>query len=301
MKILITGGAGFIGSHVCEAFSDHEIHVAALPQEDTWRIDSLKTTIHRIDLKDSASLKKIAQAINPSAVIHLAANIDGSRDPSRIRDMINDNAMTTLNILQAFPQERMLIAGTVEEYGRGKTPFFENSPEDPVSPYSLSKTISTRIARYFQTIEGRRVTVIRPFLTYGPRQADTQLIPAMIRKALANETIEIPSDDISRDLNYAPDIARGIRAVLESDKTIDETINICSGKEYRFREIAELIIKLTNSSSTITINPSKLRKNEVMGTKGDNTKLRKLAGWTPQHSIEEGLKKTIEWYRTHHQ
>jgi UDP-glucose 4-epimerase len=297
MKILITGGAGFIGSHVCEAFSDQDIHVIALPQEDTWRIDKLKTTVHRIDLKNSAQLQKIAADINPDAVIHLAANIDGNRDPSRILAMIDDNAITTLNILHEFPNARILIAGTVEEYGRGKTPFREESPEDPVSPYSLSKTISTRIARYFHTIEGSRVTIIRPFLTYGARQAESQLIPMMIRKALANETIEIPSPTISRDLVYVKDMATGIRAVFDHDATIGETVNISSNHEYKFVDIAKHIITLTKSNSKITINPAKIRKNEVLATQGDNTKIKKLTGWQPIYSIEEGLQKTIEWYK----
>ena len=309
-KVLITGADGFIGSHLTEMLVKEGCDVKALSQYNSFNnwgwledIDCKKDIeVFCGDIRDPHYIKKITKGID--VIFHLASLIAIPYSYNAPDSYIDTNIKGTLNICQAGLEnnvEKIIHTSTSEVYGTAKyVPIDELHPLQPQSPYSASKISADAMAESFYRSFNLPVTIARPFNTYGPRQSARAVIPTIITQILNNYPF-IKLGDISptRDLNYVEDTCLGFKLIAQCDQAIGETINIGSNFEISIGDVFNLIKKIMNSNVELTLDQMRIRpeKSEVNRLWCDNRKIEKLCNFKPNNTIEQGLTKTIEWFR----
>ena len=308
-KVLITGAGGFIGSHLTEELVKGGANVTAFVHYNSrgdWGLLELlsqeikdEITIFSGDVTDRSCV--INAVRDKKYVFHLAALIGIPYSYYAPESYINTNIKGTLNILEAGRNEgvgKIIHTSTSEVYGTAQyVPIDERHPLQGQSPYSASKIGADKIAESFYLSFDLPVAIIRPFNTYGPRQSARAVIPTIITQVLTREKIFLGSLRPTRDYTYVKDVVKAFIKVAESPKSIGEVINIGSNFEISIGDLANKICPLVGKNVEIITDPARVRPqdSEVERLWCDNTKAKKLLNWKPKTSLDEGLKKTIEW------
>ena len=308
MKILITGGCGFIGSHLVENVlsKGHEVRVLGLAchlENVEHLVKENKIEFVRGDVADPAVCKKIVKGCD--VVSHLAAlaSVDHSiEDP---RPFYEVNVKGTFNIMEAAREEgveRFHLHSSCEMLGDVEFPHKadENWPVYiPKSPYAVSKFSSEAYCRSYYLTYGYPIVITRGFNTYGPRQkagSKGAMIPSFVLRVLNDKSPMIYGDgDQTRDFTYVKDIAEGISRCLTSDKVIGETIHLCSGIDRKARDVAELVIDVCGKSDQLKLEHIKARPGEMRRSIGDNSKAKKLLNWEPTTDFEVGVRNVVDF------
>jgi len=299
--ILVTGACGFIGSHLTRRLVEDGAIVHAVDVSEPWRISDVRDRIDfkLLDLTDYNGVKRLVDEVKPVKVFHLAAKVNVKRDFNFLDDMIRVNLGGTTNLLRALDgasYDCFVNTGTCEEYGDNPAPFREEQKPNPVSPYSASKVASTVFCMMYHKTLGCPIVTLRPFLTYGPMQEPTMLIPEVITSALEKKSFKMTEGMQTREFNYVSDIVDGFVRASVKKNAVGEVINIGNGAEYRIRDVVAKIIKLMGSPIKPQVGALPYRPGEAMHFYCDNTKARRLLGWKPKVGLDEGLEKTIDWY-----
>jgi len=313
MKCLVTGGAGFIGSHIIDQLLKHGYETVCLDNFDpTYDINSKKRNIAPFlenknfelvkgDIRDRELLKKTI--IDIEYIFHEAALVsvvESMKDPVKT---IEINTIGTLNVLEAAISgnaKKAIIASSAAVYGDApELPKKESMKPVPKSPYAISKLDCEYAARIYFEEHGLKTTCLRYFNVYGPGQDPTSpyaaAIPIFLRKALKNENIIIYGDGTqTRDFIFIDDIVAANE--LAMSKGDGKVLNVANGIATSINEIAQDIIKITGSRSTISY--AEERSGDIKHSLADTSHINKL-GFKPQYAMNEGLEKTIEWFRTH--
>lgn len=307
-NVLVTGADGFIGSHLTELLLESGCNVRALSQYNSfnnwgWLEDVKHPNLEIVcgDVRDSDYCRHITQGID--TVFHLAALIAIPYSYVAPDSYVDTNIKGTLNMCQAARDagvEKILVTSTSEVYGTAKyVPIDEEHPRQPQSPYSATKIGADAIAKSFYNAFDLPVTIVRPFNTYGPRQSARAIIPTIISQ-IANGAKEIKVGDLSptRDFNFVKDTCRGFLAIAKAPNTAGEEINICTDTEVSMQDTLNLIAEIMGADISWVKDPERCRpsKSEVFRLHGSNAKIRRLTDWTPQFSLTNGLRATIEWF-----
>lgn len=309
---LVTGADGFIGSHLTEALVKQGYKVKAFSHYNsfnTWGwLDTLPSDImdhvevFTGDIRDPNGVKEAMKGVEE--VFHLAALIAIPYSYHSPDTYVDTNIKGTLNVLQAAKDldiSRLLITSTSEVYGTAQyIPIDEKHPYQGQSPYSATKIGADRLAESFYRSFNMPITIVRPFNTYGPRQSARAVIPTIITQLLSGkENIELGSLSPTRDFNYVKDTVNGFVEIAKSDKTIGEEVNISTQEEISIGQLANELIKQINPNAQIVCDEQRLRpeKSEVNRLLGSNEKIKRLTNWKPEHSLEQGLAETIEFFK----
>jgi len=307
---LVTGGGGFIGSHLVEKLVTLGAKTRALVHYNSrgargWLDQSpLGREVEVIagDICDPDSLATATQGAE--IVFHLAALIGIPYSYTAPESYVRTNIQGTLNALQAarrFGVSRFIHTSTSEVYGTAReVPIKETHPLQGQSPYSASKIGADKIAESFHSSFGVPVLTIRPFNTYGPRQSARAVIPTIITQLLEGaDVVKLGSLHPTRDLNFVANTVEGYIAAAEHDAAIGETFNLGSNREISIGDLAQLLIQLVGTEAKIESEAQRIRpaNSEVERLLADNTKAKELLGWAPRISLEDGLRQTIEWLR----
>lgn len=308
--VLVTGAGGFIGSHLTEKLVELGARVKAFvrynSRNDWGLIDILPSRVKEKievsvgDLRDSETIRSVMKDVD--AVLHLGALIAIPYSYIHPREVVETNIMGTLNILNAakeYKPERIIHTSTSEVYGTAQyVPIDEKHPLQGQSPYSASKIGADKLAESFYRSYDLPITTLRPFNTYGPRQSARAVIPTIITQVLAQKEAFLGSLEPKRDFSYADDIVDGFIKASESERSIGEVINIGSGFEISIKDLADKIISLIGKKVRIVTDPERSRpaKSEVERLMADNSKAKELLGWEPKVSLDEGLRRTIDWF-----
>lgn len=312
MKAIVTGAAGFIGSHLCEYLIEKDIEVKAFVRYNSrnnwgWLEESPykeKIEVYTGDIRDYDSVKDAVK--NVDVVFHLAALIGIPYSYVSPLAYIKTNVEGTYNVLQAARElniQRVIHTSTSEVYGTAQyVPIDEKHPVNPQSPYAATKSAADQLAISFYRSFDLPVTVIRPFNTFGPRQSARAVIPTIITQLLSGKSkIKLGNTKSTRDMNYVINTCSGFHKVGLHKEAIGEVINLGYGKEISIDDLAKTIAKILNKDIEIEVDKERLRpeKSEVDRLLCDFTKAKKLTGWNPEFSLEEGLKETIKWFKEH--
>lgn len=307
-KVLVTGADGFIGSHLTQALLDEGCEVRALAQYNSfnnwgWLEDIRHPGLEVVtgDVRDPNYCRHIVSGVD--TVFHLAALIAIPYSYVAPDSYVDTNVKGTLNICQAVRDEgvgRLLVTSTSEVYGTARyVPIDEKHPKQPQSPYSASKIGADAIALSFHNAFETPVTVVRPFNTYGPRQSARAIIPTIITQ-IADGCREIKVGDLTptRDFNYVADTAAGFIALARCPQAIGREINIATGREVSMADTLQTIARLMDADVKWVVDQQRLRPagSEVFRLLGDNSLITSLTDWRPRHSLDDGLRKTIEWF-----
>ena len=308
--VLVTGGGGFIGSHLCDALVRRGYHVRALVhyngRADAAHLDKLEEDVRAEidivlgDITDPHAMVGIVRG--QEIVLHLAALIAIPYSYQAPHSVFVTNTIGTVHLLQAALQqqvERFVQVSTSEVYGTAKTiPISEHHLLTGQSPYSASKIGADQAAESFRRAFDLPVVTVRPFNTYGPRQSARAIIPTIITQALSAGTVRLGSLEPTRDLTFVTDTAAGIIAAAEAPDVIGETFNLGNGKHISVGALAQRIFDLLADDGprpTIESDPARLRPqaSEVEELCADATKARRRLKWEPKTTLSDGAPQTI--------
>ena len=298
MRILVTGGAGFIGSHLVDRLIKENHKVVVIDNLTTGKKENVnpQADFYNLDICDFEKIKPLFENID--FVFHLAAI---PRVPVSVEDPVGTskvNILGTINVFKAAIEakvKRIIFASSSSVYGnQEKLPFKEDMKPNPVSPYALQKLVGEQFAKLFTKLYGIPIISLRYFNVYGPRidfNSDYSLVIGKFLKQKAEgKPLTIFGDgEQTRDFCYIDDVVDATIKAMESEKLKGgEVINIGSGKSYSINYLADLI-----GGKKEYLAP---RKGDVKHTQADITLAKKLLAWQPKISFEEGLKRVKEWF-----
>jgi dTDP-glucose 4,6-dehydratase len=312
-QVLVTGAAGFIGSHLVERLvrEGHQVraYVHYNARNDWGNLELLDPAIRREvevvtgDIADPFSVRQATKGMR--VVYHLASLIAIPYSYVAPQSYVRTNVQGAINVLQAARDEgveRVVHTSTSECYGTAQyVPIDEKHPLQGQSPYSASKIGADMLAESYWRSFGLPVAIIRPFNTFGPRQSARAVIPTIISQALKGGAIKLGSLTPTRDMNYVDNTVDGFLAVATHPAAVGQVINVGSGREISIGDLARLIVRLVGSTSEVVEDSQRIRPaaSEVERLLCGHEKARSLLNWTPRVDLEEGLVRTIDWFRTH--
>jgi len=309
--VLVTGAAGFIGSHVAETLVRRGARVRAFVRYTSaggwgW-LDSSELAsemeVFAGDIRDPETLT--APMDGAEVVFHLAALIAIPYSYVTPLAYVRTNVEGTTNVLEAARTAgvgRIVHTSTSEVYGTAQTvPISESHPLVGQSPYSASKIGADKIAESFHAAYGLPVVVLRPFNTFGPRQSARAVIPTIITQLLAGRSVQLGALAPTRDLTYAGDTAEGFIAAGEAPGAPGRTINLGVGQEISIGDLAARIHRMMGKPYEVAHDAQRDRPaaSEVERLLSDNALAKEILGWEPRHTLDEGLEATIEWLGRH--
>ncbi|MBW2993356.1 GDP-mannose 4,6-dehydratase [Candidatus Woesearchaeota archaeon] len=311
-SILITGGCGFIGSHLIDRLIREEperitvIDNLFLGKEEN--LADAKNSFNNLnvviaDAGDTILLKKLIINNNIDIVFDLAAMPlpNSLIDP---RKVIENNNSIALNLLDMYKDdlfEELIHYSTSESCGSAKTvPMDENHHLDPMNPYGAGKAAIDMYIKTYNLLFGLKTKIIRPFNNYGPRQnrdAYAGVIPITIGRIFEGKTPILYGDGLqTRDYIFVKDTAEGTVRIAECNAAEGQLINLAAGREIQIKYIIETINNIMGFKGDIIKEPE--RVSDVRRHFASNKKLKDITGWVPQTSFEEGIKETIDWYNS---
>lgn len=308
-KVLVTGAAGFIGSHLVEHLANSGFKVKAMVRYNS------RSTVGNLEFLDKKLLNKIeiirgdvkdpefcSNAVQDCKYIfHLAALIGIPYSYVNPYDYVQVNVNGTMNLLNAARRnnvKRFVHTSTSEVYGTALyTPIDEKHPLQAQSPYSASKIAADKLVESYYLSFNLPITIIRPFNNFGPRQSARAVIPTIVSQLYKYDEVKIGSLEPKRDFLFVKDCVEGFLEVGLHKNTMGETINLGTGKDFSIGEIYESCCKLMNKENKLIKDKTRIRpaKSEVMWLLANADKAKELTKWEPKYTFEEGLKETIEW------
>jgi NAD dependent epimerase/dehydratase len=312
-KVLVTGGDGFIGSHLVERLVAEGAEVTALAYYNSFGrwgwLDDLggdAAAAVRIVPGDVRDARLIDNAVEGSEVVfHLAALIGIPYSYHAAESYVQTNVTGTFHVAEACRRHgaRMVHTSTSEVYGTAiRVPIDEEHPLQPQSPYSASKIGADMMALSYWHAHEVPVTVVRPFNTYGPRQSARAVIPTILTQLHAGaERLHLGAISPKRDFNYVSDTVAGFLALADCDEAVGRATNIGSGREISIGDLVELLCDITGRRIEVETDEDRLRPagSEVERLLCDHSVATRIAGWRPEVSLEDGLERTSEWIGAH--
>jgi dTDP-glucose 4,6-dehydratase len=309
--VLVTGGAGFISSnvihHLLEATPYEVVSLDALTYAGNLEnlaevISHERLSFVHGDVRDAELVREVVAEVdvivNAAAESHVEKSIaEGARE------FVTTNVEGTQILLDAIretPVERFVLISSSEVYGTAAyAPMDEEHPLNPRSPYAATKAGADRLAYSYFVTYGLPIVIVRPFNNYGPRQHPEKVVPRFVTAALEDDPLTVHGDGhASRDWLYVQDDAEAIVALIETDlgSVAGETINVSTGVDISVSDIADLVLEALDKPRSLKVHVRE-RPGQVDRHIGSTEKARRLLGWSARTSFEEGLARTVEWYR----
>ena len=303
-RVLVTGGAGFIGSEVVSQLLTNGYFVTILDNFSSGKKQYLpksnkKLKVIKGDIRDKKSVKKAVT--DQEVVIHLAALPfipDSFYYPGDFFDVNTNGSINMLwNSIKSRSVETFVHISTSEVYGSAQTVSMnENHPTTPHSTYAVSKLAGDRAAFTLHKENGFPVVIIRPFNSYGPRFTEPYIIPEIMSQILNNsKEIILGNVNTARDFTYVQDTASAIIKSIIEKKANGEIINVGSGTEISILNLAKKILKIAKKKTKIKYDKSRERPYDVNRLNCNNKKAKKILKWSPKISMDEGLSQTFSW------
>jgi dTDP-glucose 4,6-dehydratase len=306
VKVLVTGGSGFIGSHLIPKLVELEHNVYSLERYVTGRYvlggtRAVKTLFG--DLRDHFAVRKIIHEVQPEVVIHLASVSPVSYSYDHPVEVIETNVLGTVNLAESCLRQvphfkHFLFAGTSEEYGNHENvPLKETSELRSNSPYGVSKVAADNYLQYMRDAYDFPVTILRNFNTYGRKDNTHFVVERTIVQMLQGKSAKLGNPTPIRDLMYVEDHVNSYMTCLDCEKAIGETFNFCTGRGVSIAQLVELIKELTDFKSEIIWNSIPERPLDINVLIGDYSKAKRILGWEPKFTLEEGLELSINFWK----
>ncbi|HYB96495.1 MAG TPA: SDR family NAD(P)-dependent oxidoreductase [Vicinamibacterales bacterium] len=312
-RVMVTGAGGFIGSHLTERLLADGATVTAMVHYNAlgtrgWLEGVEESSSCRIvagDITDRDSVR--AAMADAEVVFHLAALIAIPYSYRAPASYVRSNVEGTLNVLLAARElgvQRIVHTSTSEVYGTARyAPIDEEHPLQAQSPYAATKIGADKLVESFRLSFDVPSVIVRPFNTFGPRQSARAVIPTIISQCLARRPVRLGNLRPTRDLNYVANTVDGFLLAGEKAEALGRTINLGTGREIAIGDLAALIARLIGVPSDIQVDPERLRRDgsEVERLIASSAVAEQVLGWRPAVTLEEGLRRTIDWVAANEQ
>lgn len=304
-RVLVTGGTGFVGSHLALALlaRGDEVHVTNHRQKKLPKILSAipedRLIVHTIDIRNISKLESLLATVRPERIYHLAACLHKKGEDPNTQELLETNVIATAALLRYAKKEDVPLVntGTFTEYAPSSSPVNEHSPLGPQEFYSTSKLAAT----FLCVQEGKKgvpVITLRLFTPYGPEMPEGRIMHVAIKHALRNEPIPLSSPGVTRDFIFASDIAQAyIQAGEQAHQLRGEVFNIGSSNATTLEVLGQSVLQLCGSTSTLSWGTQKSLAYDAELWQADNTKAQELLKWEPKSDLHQGLTETIAWYK----
>lgn len=308
-KVLIIGGAGFVGGYLSEILinNNFEVHSTCLPSE---KIADSKCTSHILDILDKSSVLNLLNVIQPDIIYHLAAQSSVALSWKNPQLTIDVNIKGAINILDALresskPDTRIILIGSGEEYGYIKKDACPISEEEAVNPgniYALTKAFQSMAGKIYARAYNMDIIMVRAFNHIGAGQLPAFVVSdfckqvAEIEKGFKAPEIFVGNLDARRDFTDVHDVVRAYMMLGEYGKT-GELYNVGSGKAVAIKDILDIIVSYSKTDIKIIIDKNKLRPSDIPIIEADISKVRNHTGWVPEIPIETTIKNTLDYWR----
>lgn len=292
LRVVVTGGSGFIGSHLCRRLCEEgaEVHATSRDHQEKGQIGPIWW---QADMADLATTRRILVATRPQIIFHLSGAVGAAPDCALVLPTFHSLVTSTVNILVTATQlgcERIFLIGS----------FTEPKPAEveptPGSPYGAAKWMSTAYGRMFHSLYQTPVVNLRPFMTYGPNQATTKLIPSVVLSLLRGEAPRLSSGKTKADWVYVADIVDAFLIAAITPGIEGKSIDLGTGSLVSVRDVVGRLVTIagTNVEPLFGVLPDRPAENEFAA----NTSLAcELLGWNANTSLEDGLRATTEWFK----
>jgi nucleoside-diphosphate-sugar epimerase len=309
-RVLVTGGSGFIGSHLVHRLLADGAKVAITVRygsvmknerlRDCWN----DIRVIEADLRNRGALEAGLREFPPEVVFHLAAYNHVGQSFVQVEECFDVNAKGTANLFDTCGDsvEKFLYMSTSEVYGyQTEVPFIETMCPQPISPYAITKYAGELYCQMKQRIGGERsVIILRPFNTFGPYQSAKAVIPELIINCLRGGSIKTTKGEQTREFNYVSNVVDGLVMASAHAGKIEGPVNIAAGEEVSIRDLVNKISELTGMRAQLEIGALPYRPTEIWRMYADSMRANEILGWKPEVTLEEGLKRTIEWFREYY-
>lgn len=304
-SFLLTGATGFIGSNLVRELVRKGEHVSIIVRDknkNNWRLKDIesKLDIYECNLL-SESLKYLINKIRPDFIFHLAAyGIPPEEDNAY--EMIDVNLKGTINLIDAvkkIPFKLFVNTGSCMEYGIKKNPMKEKDVLEPIFDYAITKAAATLYCRKEGVRSNLPIVNFRLFTPYGYFEELYRLIPTVVKNAIENKPIKVSTPKTVRDFIFIEDLVDAYLQVTKMPLPNGEIFNIGTGKQNSIGEIVQLCLEISQSKSKVLWGAMPMQKRYIEPDRfeADMSKTKKILNWQPKTTIEEGLKKTVEWFK----
>lgn len=291
-RVLVTGGSGFLGSHLCRHLLNKKVEVHAVSRSRR-SLESGSIRWWQGDMAEIRSARDIVNQTKPDVLFHLSGLATGSPDRELVLPTLHSLLVSTVNILTVAAESRcrrIVLAASLTE------PMPVGSEITPGSPYAAAKWASGAYARMFYELYNTPVVMIRPFMTYGPGQNERKLIPYVVLSLLKGDSPKLASGQQEIDWIYVDDVIDGFLAAASAPEIEGQTIDLGSGVLVPIRTVVGHLIQLMDAKVEPLFYALPDRPHEPVRAANITDAYAKL-GWKPRTSLEEGLKRTVNWHR----
>ena len=256
-----------------------------------------------VDILDEITIRQIIHAVQPEFVVHLAASKDRGVDTAAYREGYKTNLIGSLNLINACQDisalTRFVFLGSTDEYGQLHTPFKESDKEAPITAYGASKLAVTEVLRALSRSNKFPSVTLRPTIAYGPGQDDSMFLPALIRALVEGRNFDMSLGEQTRDFVYVDDLVQAIIQALLAPSLCGDVINISSATPIRIDALAKMTANILGKGAEelLKFGAKDYRTSDVMQYWAANTLAKSLLGWSPTVSLEEGVQRTVDYFK----
>ena len=303
-RALVTGATGFVGANLARRLlrDGCEVHLLLRPAHNPWRIDAIRSDVHLhiLDFNDGEALMREVESIRPDWIFHLAAYGAYSQQ-NDLGQMIQTNIAATTHLVEACLKTgfaAFVNTGSSSEYG-----FKDKAPSEaeflqPNSHYAWTKAAATHFCSYTARDAGVHLPTLRLYSVYGPFEEPTRLLPTLVLKGLQGEFPPLVHPDIARDFVYVDDVSEAyIQAASVADQEPGAVYNIATGLQTSLSQVVELAKQVLDIRDEPQWGSMPNRHWDSTTWVGDNDKMRRVLGWCPRHTFEQGFRQTVDWFR----
>jgi UDP-glucose 4-epimerase len=279
-RILVTGAAGFLGSHLMRALAGSGAEAHGLVREEA-------------DLRDADAVRRVVEAVRPELVFHLAAGVGHPSDAAERTAVLADTVLGTQNLLEALrPLEldRLVHVGSSLEYGPSAAPMRESDPLAPVTFRGVAKAAATLLVLQ----SGLPATVIRPFSVYGPGERPHRLVPTVVAAAQSGATIRLTRPGIARDFVYVDDVTDALLRAAAVPEALGEIVNAGTGTQTTNEELVVRLGALLGRELDVRPGEHEARPWDTDCWVADTAKAERLLGWTARYDVDAGLARMLD-------